>query len=177
MSWFKTKEYFPLKMATVYVYSDFAAKTIRESHLSVCSFIQSNVKFPWATVAVVVLAAFFFCVGAFVSYHVFVKSANCQTYSCHDSLERTHRIGGNVTSYDHSEDKLQNLTLSQCLRTVEAINDTVSRIPVKQSRAYVHQLRYDVREKIDSFYGRNESLTPHHRRRPPVEAWNDEDDY
>ena len=160
-------------MATVYVYSDFATKAIRESHLSVCSSVHSAIKSHLVIGGLICI--FGMCLLLYISFCAGVKYA--QTNSTNDDVKRTHRIDINVTSDAHSEDKQHNLTLSRCLRTVEAINDTVSRIPVKLSQAYVHQLRYDVQEKIDSFYGKNESLTPHHRRRPPVEAWNDEDDY
>lgn len=75
--------------------------------------------------------------------------------SCSDELE-----------LDHAKQKL-----SRCLQTIQAINDSVNQ--VGNSKEHFHWLKYGIKGALASYYGKNESLIPHHRRRPPVEAWNE----
>lgn len=74
----------------------------------------------------------------------------------------------NMSNIDHVSDVKRNL--SRCLHAVEAINDSVSL--VVSSKEHFYQLKDDIKGALATFYGKNESLIPHHRRRPPVEAWN-----
>ena len=81
-----------------------------------------------------------------------------------DSLEQNHFINSS------NDDDSANLTLSRCLQTNEEINLAVHQ--AGQTKALAHQLKDTIRTQVDTFYGKDESQISHHRRRPPVEAWN-----
>ena len=155
-------------MDTVYAYSESAAQAFRR----LWSRTQPIVKSPWAIGVVSFFLVYF--VALFIGYHVGVHS--CPSF---DDLKRTHRIDENITKCNScccDDDKQQTLNHSLSLATLKNIYHIVLNVPVEHSQAYVHQLRYDIRKEIELFYGMNESDIPHHRRRPPVDTWNSDDD-
>ena len=90
-------------------------------------------------------------------------------YCNHTGLMQDHRVNTiNMSNNDYVNDVKQNL--SRCLHVVEAINSSVSLIG--PSKEHFHQLKDDIKRVLATYNGKNESLIPHHRRRPPVEAWN-----
>lgn len=153
------KGYLSMKQDDVYVYSDIAVKEV--GHIPRCTVCMSLYRSPVVFGVVVVIVV---CIAAILGYSVGVGSSGCH------NLIRTHRIDADIIISEGNQDVQQNL--SYCLRTIEAINNTVSQIDMEQSLAYIHQLRYDIRMELDLFFGKNESLIAHHRRRPPVETWN-----
>ena len=147
--------------STVYAYSPLQIKEpwkpspFQRAH-------QSIVRSPSITAFVLIAVTLisFMAGGAFV-YSV------CSFHR--ESLEGTHKVGIiNASCSDELDRMKQNV--SQCHETIEAINFTVSNMG--KSRAHCHQLKYDIQREIASLRLKNESLVPHSRRRPPVEAWN-----
>ena len=100
--------------------------------------------------------------GAFV--YISVSSSHI-----HDALERTHQVDI-VNASCSGESKEMKQSLMQCFHTIETINFTVSN--VGESKAHLLQLKDDIHEEIANLQLKNESLIPHTRWRPPVDAWN-----
>ena len=148
--------------SSVYVYSPLQSKEVWKPSLFYRAR-QSIAKSPLVTTFVLIAMM----LSSFVAGGAFVYSISSSHY--HDALEQTHQMDiVNASCSGESEEMKQSLL--QCFHTIKAINVTVSN--AGKSKAHLLQLKNGIRKEIASLQLKNESLIPHTRRRPPVDAWN-----
>ena len=134
-------------------YSPLPSKGVSKPSMSSC----------WSVIRpyllVVIGAAFI--IGACIGYYGrgYTVPSSC---SYNDTLEQNHAVDVSVCDY-----LKQNL--SQCVQTIHKIDYLINQS--RQSQALNHQLKDDIRLEVDTALGKDESQISHHRRRPPVEAW------
>ena len=125
---------------------------------------QSIIKSPLVTTFVLIVVVLL----SFVAGGAFVYLSVCSSHY-HDALEQTYQMNiTNASCSDESEQTKQRLM--QCFHTIAAINVTIS--TAGKSKAHLLQLKDDIQRDIATLQLKNESLIPHIRRRPPVDAWN-----
>ena len=150
--------------STVYTYSPLQSKEAWRPSLFHRAH-QSIVESPTVTAFVLIVIMLL----SFLAGGVFMYVSVCSSHY-HDALEQKHQMDIVNTSCSGECEETKH-SLLQCFHTIEAINFTVNN--VGNSKAHLLQLKSDIKKEIATSYLKlNESLIPHTRRRPPVDAWN-----